>query len=179
MSFYLKVSSDSISAAFSKLTNRTSDPRPALRSVGEFLLLRTQERFDSEVDPEGKSWAPLAASTLRSKRNRKILTESTALRRSIVYRVSDAGVEIGTNIDYASIHQFGGAIAQAARTRTLNFRIDRDGKSRFAKKKRANFQQDVQVGSRTVVIPRREFLGVSERDREEIARIVMDHWSHL
>lgn len=111
MSFYLKVSSDSISSAFSKLTQRTSDPRPALRSVGEFLLLRTQERFDSEVDPEGKSWAPLAASTLRSKRNRKILTESTALRRSIVYRVSDAGVEIGTNIDYASIHQFGGAIA--------------------------------------------------------------------
>lgn len=78
--------------------------------VGELLLRRTLKRFDSEVDPDGRPWVPLARSSLqRRKRNPgnssgKILVQTRAMRNAIklirggagsVYTTTGVGHRIG------------------------------------------------------------------------------------
>jgi phage gpG-like protein len=38
-----------------------------IEEVGQLLLRRTLDRFENEVDPDGKSWVPLKETTLRRK----------------------------------------------------------------------------------------------------------------
>lgn len=117
-----------VKAFLARIANGAHDMRPAMKNIGEYMILRTQERFDKETDPEGVKWAPLAAltyaasfhgkkftkkgATTKGMTNyilmRKILTKSSHLRMSITYRADDHSVTIGTNKVYAAIHQFGG-----------------------------------------------------------------------
>lgn len=148
------------------------------RRIGEYQIRSTQDNFRNETSPDGDKWLPLAPSTRRRKtRNKdKILTESTRLRRSINYAVTDGGqvVRIGVKLAYARIHQYGGRIKLAARSRRVNFKIDRNGRSRFAKARNANFQQNVTFGASEITIPARPYLGVSRKDRDEIKEIVAE-----
>jgi len=84
---------------------------PALTDeIGDLLLRRTMDRFDREVDPDGKSWKPLALSTLERKRrlgfgDKKKLVRTQKMRDSIrkitgrnagaTYANTGAGVRIG------------------------------------------------------------------------------------
>jgi phage virion morphogenesis protein len=106
--------------------------RPALqttgRQVGEALVSSTIRRFNEQRDPEGKPWQPLAAATVlgglssksytkrgrlrksaeRKLQNRKILIDSARLRNSISSTARGSSVAVGTNVEHARIHQFGG-----------------------------------------------------------------------
>ncbi len=107
-----------------------ADPAPLLTDIGNALVQSARERFDSQTDPSGRKWTPLAPETKLSRMGgtrrvftkrmkfRKgaaekmarltILFQQGHLRNSITRRVSRSGVEIGTNRVYAAIHQFGG-----------------------------------------------------------------------
>lgn len=91
-------------------TIRNSLALPVLTAeIGELLLRRTLDRFDREVDPDGKPWKPLSGQTLITKRRkgsggRKMLVESGVLRASIdvikggsgsTFTNTGAGVRIG------------------------------------------------------------------------------------
>jgi phage virion morphogenesis protein len=139
----------------SLLAQRASNLAPALRSIGEYMLLQTRNRFDSSTDPNGKAWKPLAESTIRAKersRNRKqkrgakrllkktranptdILKDVYLLRDTITYQIEGRGqLAIGSPQRYAKFHQMG------------------------------------------LGVPRRAFLGVNRADRAEIASILADH----
>ncbi len=47
-----------------QLTRRASDLTPVMRSIGEGLVTSTQQRFESETDPQGRPWKLLSAVTL-------------------------------------------------------------------------------------------------------------------
>lgn len=86
---------------------------PLLNEVSMQLEHVTQESFDKESSPFGDKWTPLSQQTLKNKRGSKILTESSLLQSSINSRVNmqsamKGSVSIGTNLEYAKIHQFGG-----------------------------------------------------------------------
>jgi phage virion morphogenesis protein len=134
--------------------------RPALMEIGEHLQGSVEDRFRSETDPEGRSWAELAPLTLANKRNNLILTESggPGLRGSIHYRVGSDTLEQGTNKIYGAIHQLGGTI-RAKRAPALA--IGRPGGA-FALVKQ-------------VRIPARPYLGLSEDDRQAIDAILVRH----
>lgn len=112
------------------------DYTPLLKQFGEHMLRSKELTFRSGGSPDG-SWPPLAESTLRgysdAKRQafvgsllkggnttlrrrgqknlvaRKILINTARLKNSIAYVVVDAHkVNIGTNLVYAAIHQYGG-----------------------------------------------------------------------
>ena len=70
-------------------------------------------------------------------------------------------VRIQSNVPYAVIHNEGGIINKKESNRSINFKISRDGRSRFSKKKKANFQQDVTIGAHAIKIPKRQFVGHS------------------
>jgi len=97
------------------LESRLTDLTPAMEAVGEYMLVRTRERFDDEAAPDGGRWEDLAASTIESKQRRKtkpggrarvlaqatdILKESFLLRDTISYQADSTGVRVGTPQEY-------------------------------------------------------------------------------
>ena len=82
-------------------------------SVGKYMEKKTiQERFEKEQAPDGTKWKPLSPARIkqrlkRHKRgNMKILSDTGELRR-IHYEAGKNYVQIGTNVKYAKVHQFG------------------------------------------------------------------------
>jgi phage gpG-like protein len=152
-----------IDKALQKLTKQVGNLKTPLREIGEHLLESTQDRFDREAAPDGKSWQELAPSTfmarmggvgktfkkrggLRKAAQKKlgamqILTDSRRLRDSIVYDADDAGLEIGTNAIYGAIHQLGGPAGK----------------------------------DKNVDIPARPYLGLDDDDRSYILEVVSDY----
>ncbi len=86
---------------------------PILHEVGNLAKNEAELSFEKESSPFGDKWTPLSQQTLKNKRGSKILTESSLLQSSINSRVNmqsamKGSVSIGTNLEYAKIHQFGG-----------------------------------------------------------------------
>jgi phage virion morphogenesis protein len=142
----------------SALTAKAANLRPAMQSIGEYMLRQTRGRFDSSTAPGGSPWAPLAASTIAAKtksRDRKqkrgakrlykrtranpgdILKDTFLLRDTITYQVEGDQVAIGTPQRYGVFHQLG--------TKRMRARV---------------------------------FLGVSVADRVEIQAIIRDYLSN-
>ncbi len=133
------------------LENRLTDLTPAMKGVGEYMLLKTRHLFDDEVDPDGSRWQALAPSTIASKQRRKtrpgkrarvragaadVLKESFLLRDTIAYNADSTSVRVGTPQEYGVFHQ-----SDEPRTK----------------------------------IPQRKFLGVDAEDLTEIIEIVTDY----
>mgnify|MGYP003371143160 CR=1 FL=1 len=89
---------------------------PILHEVGNLAENEAELSFEKETSPFGDKWTPLSKQTLKHKKGSKILTESSMLQRSINSRTklqqtktsTQGSVSIGTNLEYAPIHQFGG-----------------------------------------------------------------------
>lgn len=111
-------------------TLRAALSLPVLENeIGQLLLRRTLQRFDNEVDPDGRPWAPLSTETLRrrkrkgGKQGKKILVQTGAMRAAIrrirgsasglIAVNTGAGFRIGVadkeQTGKAAAHQFGTA----------------------------------------------------------------------
>lgn len=157
----------SITQALGELSRRVSPSglREPLTAIGEFLAETTRQRFATSMAPDGRRWAPNAASTylrlLEKKGGRKKdgrisasaikmviskkpLVASGQLAGSIRYQVlpGGAGVEVGTN-RFASAWEGGAAVHQ--------------------------------FGSRDGRIPARPFLGLSPADETGVLAILNRH----
>lgn len=115
-----------------------------MKRVARTLTASAKERFVDETDPDGNKWKKGVKNVGQT------LTLSGLLRRSITHKSDDKTAVIGTNRIYAGIHQFGGVIT-AKKAKYLRFKIN--GREVFAK---------------SVAIPARPFLGVSETDKEAV-----------
>ena len=143
--------------AFDKNNRKT-----LLSNVGEVLVSSTVQRFQDGKDHEGKSWEPsaraweagLARKARKATEKRKgrkgrketgnfgkTLVDTARLRNSVDHAVTDSDVMVGSNLEYARIHQKGG----------------KAGRNHAAQ------------------IPKRAYLGISEDDKEEIAKIIGDY----
>jgi phage virion morphogenesis protein len=146
----LTSNSDAIAAAFAQLADRAEDKRPLMEEIGAALLLSTQMRFESETGSDGNPWPQ----SLRAKlEGGKTLRDTGRLVQSLTFTASSDLVEVGTNVTYAEVHQFGATIT-AKTARGLRFRIG-----------------DQWVTKKSVTIPARPFLGIDDDDRDEIAAI--------
>ena len=91
-------------------TRFTLDTSALMPRLGEYLQRSVQERFKTQVAPDGTPWETLAPRTVKRKKYNanRILTERGFLRRGIHYQVTGPGtVEVGSNLIYAATHQFG------------------------------------------------------------------------
>lgn len=87
--------------AIRKLEQRAGHMKPALDSIGGAIKTRIQMGFSSSTSPEGIPWKKL------KHRPGKPLMDTRVLRNSITFNATDDQVEIGTNIEYGAIHQYG------------------------------------------------------------------------
>ena len=66
-----------------------------------------QQGFDRGVDPYGRPWAPLKASTLAKGRTPPPLTDTRELRKAEVKPAKGAGVSVKLGAQYGAFHQVG------------------------------------------------------------------------
>lgn len=163
----------SIRGALDALQRFPSEMYPALDAIGAAMEAKTRLRFREETDPDGKKWLP---SQRAIKTGGQTLTKSGRLRDSITYNTLPgmSGVEWGSNMVYAAIHQFGGKIKRAARTQAIYRKVSKLGElgNRFVKKRLSNFMTQHAVGAYDINMPQRAFLGIDAEDKETIAQIL-------
>ena len=96
--------------ALAALRAKAADLAPAFREIGSGIVEEARLGFRESKDPYGTPWQKLKASTIarRRKGSSQPLLDTGRLRNSISFRLIGNGVEVGTNVRYAAIHQFGG-----------------------------------------------------------------------
>jgi phage gpG-like protein len=155
-----------------QLGGRMENPRPVLLAIGEYMLLRTEERFSTEKDPDGQRWKELSPLTLLTKKHTKILTESGNLRGRITYRVEPAAVRIGNNVVYGAIHQLGGTIRKNV-TVGRHWRIMTQAFGRPIPARHVIVESHER--QMNVTIPARKYLGANQVDLDEFDLIIVDY----
>lgn len=145
--------------------------------IGERLMESTRERFKTQVAPDGTPWAPLKPATIRRKKYNpdKILTLRGYLRGGIHWQaLDDDTVQVGSNLKYAAIHQFGGEIQRPSRQATVRYRSVA-GRVLFAGRKHKKVtERQVTIPEHSITMPARPFLGISASDDQEIRQIIQD-----
>lgn len=130
--FTIQVKDQQVLDVLQKLERRMGNLRPVLQSIGDDVVERAKQRFDTSTAPDGSSWAPLSSVTLSqyasglgkgyrkkngelNKRGQSALTsrkpligESGDLSRQIAATATPESVTILSSPVYAAIHQFGG-----------------------------------------------------------------------
>ena len=167
------VEDESLRSALRRLTARVDDLKPVMDEIGSSLVASTIDRFERETDPDGKPWKP---SRRAQREGGQTLTDKGRLRASITHRADRDGVDVGTNVVYAAIHQFGGTVKRQARRQTLAFNKKGGGfaSRKSTRRRRAGFVAIAfaEIGAHEVDMPARPFLGVNEADRVSILNIV-------
>ena len=161
-----------IGRALKRLMGRMKDLTPVMDAIGQELMTSTDFRFKTETDPKGVPWKPSMASYDRGPSpaggrfgnpdRGKTLTDTGRLRQSINRRASRDEVIVGTNVQYAAIHQFGGK----TKPHTI-----------IARRKKALFWPGAEHPVKSVRhpgsnVPARPFLGISSGDERAIGDIV-------
>jgi len=128
-----------------------------LNTLGEYLTESTKQRIrDGGPAPDGTPWKPLQPLTLELKKNKDhgILWDSGMLKDTLTFELEgEEAVAIGSMMVYARIHQEGGIIKPREGKRAL--RVPKVG---FRK---------------SVTIPSRPYLGLSNNDHECLERNVV------
>ncbi len=136
-----------IGAAVSHLANT----RVLMARLGEGLVSGVRQRFKDEEGPDGDPWPKSARARAEGGQT---LTDKARLKNSIGYEATDKDVAVGTNVEYAAIHQFGGEIKPKSK-KALQFQVPG-----------GDF-----VTVKKVDMPARPFIGISKEDQIESRRI--------
>lgn len=122
-----------VAAALRRLQAVGVDLRQPLTEAGEYVRSETVQRFQDSHGPDGAPWAALKPATLWGRvggARRRHFTRSGAVRRPVARRMAGAkplvdhghlrnsityvvgpesvAIGVGSDMEYAAIHQFGG-----------------------------------------------------------------------
>ena len=107
-SIRIKIDAKSVLKALRKKAAKAKTLDKPLRESGVYMARVTRLNFAQESDPDGKPWAPLKPSTLRSKATSAILRESGATAGSIMMKgPSGNAVTVSVGTEQAIYHQTG------------------------------------------------------------------------
>ena len=96
-----------------RATAGIADAQGLMTNIGMAMKGQTTRRFQAGEGPDGAAWKPLAGPRRNSKgKERKgrasPLLDTGRLRSSISFSATPSEVFVGSNIEYARIHQLGG-----------------------------------------------------------------------
>ncbi len=83
------------------------NPSELLDNIGALVETQTQDRFVSETDPDGKKWVAWSSKYKKSGKGINILRNTQRLFGSINYQVKGNNVEVGSNVEYSAVHNYG------------------------------------------------------------------------
>ena len=101
------------------LAKRSENLRPLMKNIAGIFAYSTEENFKEEGRPD--KWTELSESTIKQRTKNKqwpgmILQISGQLASSVNTYYDDDSAVIGSNLEYAAIHQLGG---QAGRNKSV------------------------------------------------------------
>jgi phage virion morphogenesis protein len=170
MKIAVKIQDAQLKEALSGLASRVRNMTPIMKEIGEIVRTSVERNFAETGRPE--KWPE----SQRVKRGGgQTLSRTGRLRRSFTVKASKDRVEVGTNVVYAAIHQFGGTITQGARSElfTRNRYVRGDKKGQFKKGTKAG--RGVTFGERRINIPARPFLMVQDEDWSTMNAAISDY----
>ena len=107
----IKLDNKEVESRLLDLAKRSENLRPLMKNIAGIFAYSTEENFKEEGRPD--KWTELSESTIKQRTKNKqwpgmILQISGQLASSVnTYYDNDSAV-IGSNLDYAAIHQLGG-----------------------------------------------------------------------
>ncbi len=110
-SIEIKIDNKEVESRLLDLAQRSENLRPLMKNIAGIFAYSTEENFKNEGRPD--KWTELSESTIKQRTKNKqwpgmILQISGQLASSVnTYYDNDSAV-IGSNLDYAAIHQLGG-----------------------------------------------------------------------
>lgn len=110
-SLQLNVDNKEVTEALLNLAKRTENLRPLMKSIAGIFASSIEENFKNEGRPD--KWVDLAESTKKQRTKKRkwpgqILQVEGQLASSVTTQYDDDSAVIGSNKDYARIHQLGG-----------------------------------------------------------------------
>lgn len=153
---------DAIRERLREISSRVSNMSPILKAIGDRIVEQTERRFEAGGPaPDGSPWQPPKSPNPKRIRT---LTVTGHLRDNIRSQLmGNNAVMVGTDKEYAAIHQVGGRTA----AHVIMPRRKKALKTPYGLFKKVNHP-----GS---VIPARPFLGVSEANSTEILGMINDY----
>lgn len=115
----IKLDNKEVESRLLDLAKRSEKLRPLMKNIAGIFAYSTEENFKNEGRPD--KWTELSESTIKQRTKNKqwpgmILQVSGQLASSVnTYYDNDSAV-IGSNLEYAAIHQLGG---QAGRNKSV------------------------------------------------------------
>lgn len=107
----IKIENKEVDNALLKLAEKSKNTRPLMKNIAGIFAYSTEENFSEEGRPE--KWAELSEITKKQRKKQRkwpgqILQVSGMLASSITTYYDNETAIIGSNLDYAAIHQLGG-----------------------------------------------------------------------
>lgn len=185
-------------ALLQRISHYTDDFGPLMLRLGIVMMRSVDKNFRAQGRP--RAWAPLSDATLKRRRKSgagaRILQDTGRLRLSIVraqegaegavWSLTRNSLTMGSNLEYANIHQRGGVVKMKPRRMTLTF-AKRKGKTLFAtsegkikgRRHAVVKTMDVTISGHEVHIPARPFLLFQDEDARGVARAMASYLENV
>ncbi|KVE36238.1 virion morphogenesis protein [Burkholderia sp. BDU5] len=173
----IEIDDSRYAATMERVRALMQDASPVTALISGLMADAVEENFAQQGRPK---WLGLSPKTLKRRREEagtgKILQRSGRLASSITSAHDATTARVGTNIVYAAIHQFGGAIQRHPMSGFVRLRKDRNGMimrqanhphlAVFAKNghKRVKIVKWTRSQGWTIKIPARPFFALTEAD---------------
>ena len=107
----IKIDNKDVERKLLELAQKGENLRPLMKNIAGIFASATEENFKNEGRPD--KWTELSEATKKQRTKKKkwpgqILQVSGELASSISTQYDDESAIIGSNLDYAAIHQLGG-----------------------------------------------------------------------
>lgn len=173
-----------------RIEGRLDKPGATLKQIGVLLVSVSQRSFkDQRLG--AKEWKPRSPVNVfgiiadfaagrrkppqRRFEQRPALRDTGALAKSIAFQVSGDVVEVGTNIEYARVHQFGGKVESAPLTDSVRDLLKAWLKTQALPiKRRLGWLLNRKFRGKTIAgeVPARPFLGVTPEARKAVRKLI-------
>lgn len=177
-------------AKVERIEKKLENPAGALTKIGILMVAESQRAFklQSFGRSQWKQRAPInvfgiIADFHQGKKKpparrfdrRPALRDTGRLSSSIAFRVTGDAVEVGTNLDYAAVHQTGGEVESKPLTDTVRKSMWKWLKSQgTALRRRLGWVFNRKFAGKTLKqkVPARPFIGITPETRKAVRKIV-------
>ncbi|SJN11635.1 virion morphogenesis protein [Halomonas citrativorans] len=109
----INVNSGEVERAITELLSKGEDLTAPMKSIGEEMVNRTQQRFRDKEAPDGTPWKDNSPVTKARKGHGRVLEgESKELAKQFSYSAASDSVEWGSLMVYAAMQNYGGTKAE-------------------------------------------------------------------
>ena len=107
----IRIDNKAVEEALLKVASKCEDLKPLMKNIAGIMADAVEENFEQEGRPD--KWQELAESTIKHRKKTKhwpgkILQVEGQLATSITMQYDSESAVIGSNLEYAAIHQLGG-----------------------------------------------------------------------